>query len=194
MNDEHQPIVDAAQPVPTGTDTYYRARGADFARRHPERPLPTYYLEYGDKCLKQFRAVAPHLSRGGQEWLESTLQLLQQAIEERLQTDPADFEQLELDDQGFQDFAFSTHAQAYIDGGIFELPADDLWRILRTPDITDVMSPDGISEILVLLAELDRHDITRILTRTSDRKMRRFSTGILGWIIRHTVQPRSPAH
>ncbi len=194
MNDEHQPIVDALpRPVPTGTDTYYRTRGTDFARRHPDRPQPTYYLEYGDKCLHQFRAVAPFLSGGGQEWLESTLQLLQEAIEERLRHDPADFEQLELDDRGFQDFAFSTHAQAYIDGGIFELPADDLWRILRTPDITDVVSRDGISEILVLLAELQRHDIARIVTRTSDRTMQRLSSGVLGWIIRHTPPPPSLA-
>jgi hypothetical protein len=194
MNDEHQPIVDTLpQPVPTGTDTYYRERGADFARRRPDRRQPPYYLEYGDKCLHQFRAVAAALSRGGQEWLESTLQLLQEAIEERLRHGPADFDQLELDDRGFQDFAFSTHAQAYIDGGIFELPADDLWRILRTPDITDVVSRDGISEIRVVLAELDRHDFARILTRTSDRRAQHGSSRILGWIIRHTRHSRSPA-
>ena len=187
MNDELQAIVDSLpRPVPTGTDDYYRRRGADFARRHPDRQQPSYYLEYGDKCLHQFRAVAPDLSHSGREWLESTLRLLQEAIEERLEHDRAEFDQLELDDQGFQDFAISTHAQAYIDGGIFTLPADDLWRILKTPDVTDVVSPDGIAVVLELLASLDRHDIAHIVARTSDRGMQHGSNRILGWILRHT--------
>ena len=186
MNDEVQPIVDSLpQPVPTGTDDYYRRRSDDFTRRHPDRQQPSYYLEYGDKCLHQFRAVGPELSDSGRHWLESTLRLLQEAIEERLEHDAAEFEQLELDDQGFQRFAFSTHARAYIEGGFFTLPADDLWRILRTPDITDVVSPDGIAEVLELLTNLDRHDIAHIV-RTSDRGMLRGSKRMLGRILRHT--------
>lgn len=192
MDDEHQPIVATLpQPLPTGTDTYYRRRAADFARRYPNRQQPSYYLEYGDKCLHQFRAVEPDLSRSGQEWLESTLELLQEAIEERLRHNPAEFEQLELDEQGFRDFAFSTHAQAYIDGGILTLPADDLWRILKTPDMTDVVSLAGIAEILELLAKLDRDDIAHIVAPTSDRETRHGFSRIVGWILRHIRQPRS---
>ncbi len=194
MSNEYQPIIGTLpQPLPTGTDTYYRRRAADFDRRHPDRQQPSYYLKYGDRCLHQFRAVRSDLSTRGQEWVESTLGLLQEAIEERLQHDPAEFEQLELDDQGFHDFAFSTHAQAYIDGGIFTLPADDLWRILKTPDMTDVVSPDGITEILGLLAKLDRHDIAHIVTRTSDQETRHGVGRILRWILRHTRQQKSPA-
>ena len=194
MNDENATIVDSMpKPVPTGTDTYYRRRGADFDRRHPNRQQPTYYLEYGDKCLHQFRAVGPTLSRGGREWLESTLQLLQEAMEERLLQDPIEFEQLELDDRGFQDFAFSTHAQAYIDGGIFTLPVDDLWRILRTPDLTDVVSSVGIAEVLGLLAKLDRDDIAHIVTRTADRATQHGSSRILGWIVHRIRQSMRPA-
>ena len=184
--DEVQPIVDSLpQPVPTGTDDYYRRRSDDFARRHPDRQQPSYYIEYGDKCLHQFRAVGPQLSDSGRQWLESTLRLLQEAIEERLEHDAAEFEQLELDDQSFQKFAFSTHARAYIDGGILTLPAGDLWRILRTPDITDVVSPDGIAEVLELLTNLNRHDVAHIV-RTSDRGTLRGSKRMLGRILRHT--------
>ncbi len=194
MTDEQQPVIGTLpQPLPTGTDTYYRQRRSDFARRHPDQQPPSYYLEYGDKCLHQFRAVAPDLSDGGQDWLESTLGLLQEAIEQRRQHDPAAFDHLELDDKGFQEFAFSTHAQAYIDGGIFALPADDLWRILKTPDMTDVVSPDGITEILGLLAELGRHDIARIVTPTAQSGTHRGARRILGWMLRHTWRPKSAA-
>lgn len=190
MNDQHQPIVDTLpRPLPTGTDTYYRERGADFARRHPNRPQPSYYLEYGDKCLHQFRAVGPELSSRGQAWLESTLQLLQAAIEQRLQHDPAEFAKLELDDKGFRDFAFSTHAQAYLDGGIFGLGADDLWRILKTPDMTDVVSPAGIAEILGLLAKLDRNDIAHIIAPSSDGERPHVVGRMLRWILRHNRRP-----
>lgn len=191
MKDEQPILGTLPRPLPTGTDTYYRQRGADFVRRHPDQQQPSYYLEYGDKCLHQFRAVRPDLSSAGQEWLESTLQLLQEAIEDRLRDDPAGFDQLELDDQGFQDFAFSTHAQAYIAGGVFTLPAEDLWRILKTPDMTDVVSPDGITEVLQLLAGLDRHDIAHIVTPTSGRSSQHGSSRILQWILRHVRRPRS---
>ena len=187
----YQPIAGTLpERLPTGTDTYYRRRAADFAQRYPNRQPPPYYLDYGDKCLHQFRAVGPDLSSDGQEWLESTLKLLQEAIEERLRHDPAEFEQLELDEQGFRDFAFSTHAQAYIDGGILTLPADDLWRILKTPDVTDVVSPAGIAEILQVLAKLDRHDLTHIVASTADRETRHGLSRILGWVPRHTRQPK----
>ena len=191
MTDEHQPNVGTLpRSLPSGTDDYYRRRGADFVRRHPDREPPSYYLEYGEKCLHQFRAAQPDLSLGGQEWLELTLQLLQEAIEKRLRSDPAEFDRLELDDRGFRDFAFSTHAPAYVDGGILSLPASDLLRILKTPDLTAVVSPDGIAEILVMLAKLGRNDVAHILNSSSNSGTQNGAKRILGWILRHIWHPK----
>ncbi len=191
MTDEHQPNVGTLpRSLPSGTDDYYRLRGADFVRRHPDRQPPSYYLEYGEKCLHQFRAAQPDLSPGGQEWLELTLQLLQEAIEKRLQSDPTEFDRLELDDKGFRDFAFSTHARAYVDGGILALPADDLFRILKTPDMTAVVSPDGITEILVMLAKLGRNDVAHILNSSSNSGTQHGAKGIVKWILRHIWHPK----
>lgn len=190
MHDEDQPIVGTLpRPLLTGTDDYYRRRGSDFIRRHPRGQPPSYYVDYGDKCLHQFRSVEPDLSVEGQQWMESTLRLLQEAIEDRLRLDPAKFDRLELDDKGFHDFAFSTHAQAYIDGGIFSLPPDDLWRILKTPDMTVVVSPDGLAEVLVLLAKLGRTDIAHIVNPKDDDDPKNRAGRVLGWILRHIRHP-----
>lgn len=170
------------QPLPTGTETYYRDRVADFVRRHPDAQHPSYYLDFGDKCLHQFLATKPELSGDGQRWLDTTLRLLQDAIEAKLGEDPAVFDRLELDDDAFHEFAFSTHGDVYIEAGIFTLPADDLWRILRTPDMTDVVSPDGIAEILELLGKLDRDDVANIVDATADEATTPEPRGVLAWV------------
>lgn len=160
---------DLPRSVAVGTDTYYLERAADFARRHPARQPTAYYLDFGDKCLHQFRAVQPELSQHGHRWVEATLRSLQEAIEDARHADPGAFGRLELSDRDFHDFAFSTHAPAYIESGIFDLPVDDLWRILRTPDMTDLISPDAIREILDVLAAGDRDDIDRVVARTAEQ-------------------------
>ncbi len=170
------------EPVPTGTETYYRDRVADFCRRHPCAHHPSYYLDFGDKCLHQFLATKPELTTDGQQWLETTLRLLQEAIEDKRGADPEVFDRLECDDQAFHDFAFSTHADAYIKAGVFTLPASDLWRILRTPDMTDVVSPDGVGEILELLGKLDRDDVGEIADATADEATPDEAQGVLAWM------------
>ncbi len=161
-----EPRSAAPEPISTGTDSYYMDRAADFRRRNPSGSPPSYYADYGDKCLHQFRAAKADLSGAGQAWLETTLRLLQDRIETQLGVDPEAFAGLELDGTAFQEFAFSTHADVYIEAGLFTLPADDLWRILRTPDAPDLFSPDGISEIVELLKRLDRDDIDHITNST----------------------------
>lgn len=108
------------------------------------------------------------MSEHGHRWIEATLRSLQDAIENARHANPAAFGQLELSDREFHDFVFSTHATAYIESGIFDLPADDLW-ILRTPNMTDLTSPDAIQETLDVLAAGDRDDVDRIVARTAEQ-------------------------
>lgn len=180
-------MADASSSLPrsvtVGTNTYYLDRASDFARRNPARQPTAYYLDFGDKCLHQFRAVQPEMSEHGHRWIDATLRSLQDAIEQARNADPAAFGQLELSDREFHDFVFSTHAAAYIESGIYDLPADDLWKILRTPDMTDLISPDAIQEILDLLAAGDRDDVDRIVARTAEQNglMSRVAT-LMMWV------------
>lgn len=153
-------------PVPTGTDTYYRDRHRDFVRRQPGGVAPSYYHRYGDKCLQQFLRVEPALTPDGQAWLRRTLVMLQEMMEAARADDPAAFGALELDDEGFTRFAFSTHADAYLEAGLLRLPVDDLWRIVRTPDLVDLLTRDGVKEIVDVIEELSLGDVAAILSAT----------------------------
>ena len=153
-------------PVAIGTDTYYLDRLADFERRHSDLAPPPYYEELGDKCLRQFRLVEPHLSEHGQAWLERTLKRLQEMMEDRRQSNPREFAALELDGDAFHEFASSTHSAAYLESGLFELLATDLWKILRTPDASDLLTVDGMTEIAKVLRQLDSADVVEIATAT----------------------------
>ncbi len=153
------------QPLPTGTETYYLERRHDFLRRQPLEEPPTYYAEYGDKCLHQFVAVEPDMTPDGKTWLRRTLRLLQDKMEDALAADPEHFARLELDDKRFEEFAFSTHSQAYLDAGLLELPVDDIWRIVRTPDLMDLLRPNALREIVDVLEETSLHDVAAILLR-----------------------------
>ncbi len=134
-------------PVPIGTDHYYRDRLADFSTRCPTASPPEYYADYGDKCLHQFRRTEPELTALGREWLQSTLVDLQRRLEQRREQDPADFGRIELDSDEFAKMAFQMHSDAYLASGIAELPASDLWKIVNTPDIADLITPEGLAEI-----------------------------------------------
>ncbi len=153
-------------PVATGTDTYYRDRHADFVARHPATAPPSYYARYGDKCLQQFLRVEPEFTPDGQAWLRRTLVQLQEMMEAARADDPAAFGALERDDDGFTRFAFSTHARAYLEAGLLRLPVDDLWRIVRTPDLVDLLTRDGVKEIVEVIDELSLGDVATILSAT----------------------------
>lgn len=144
------------RPVDTGTAHYYLDRFADFRLRCPEFEPPSYYLDYGNKCLHQFLATKPSLSLRGQRWVEDTLQLLQDMMEQERSKDAARFTALEQDDDAFREFAFGTHSRAYQTAGVFELNARDLWKIVRTPDLSDLLSDDGMKEILQLVFGMDK--------------------------------------
>jgi hypothetical protein len=44
---------------------------------------------------------------------------------------------LELDDDTFKAFAFKTHPLAYLDGGLADLPVEDLAKITAQPNIQE---------------------------------------------------------
>ncbi len=140
--------VPSPRPVETGTEHYYLDRLADFRRRCPDVPPPSYYAAYGDKCLHQFLATRPQLSARGQQWVDETLRGLQEMMEDRRRTDASGFASLEHDDDAFRCFAFATHSRAYHQAGVMDLGVRDLWKIVRTPDPSDVVSDDGVREML----------------------------------------------
>ena len=66
----------------------------------------------------------------------------------------------------FHEFASSTHSSAYLESGLFELPATDLWKILRTPDASDLLTVDGITQIAKVLRQLETGDVSGIASAT----------------------------
>ncbi len=132
-----------------GNVNYYQARNDDYLSRHTTPPPPDYYLNYGDRYARRFTTeLRPTLSAEGQRWVDRTFVLLQEAIENRRDADPAAFDRLEQDEDAFREFAYGTHSQAYLDGGLRYLPMEDLARIAATPDFFDIASIDGISQII----------------------------------------------
>jgi len=153
--------------VPTPTDHYYRDRLADFAARCPDTTPPSYYADYGDKCLHQFRRTEPHLTVQGQRWLQRTLVDLQERLEHRRAGDPEGFGRLERDSNAFGKMAFDMHSDAYLASGISELPVSDLFKIATTPDVADLVTPEGLEQLMEVIsgmeADEDRRTPRRLL-------------------------------
>lgn len=140
-----------ATPLPdkVGTVGYYRARHDDYLARHTTPPPPDYYLGYGDKYVLRFtRELRPKLSPEGQAWLDRTFVGLQRMLEERLRSDPVDYDRLEQNSAELKKFAYDTHPSVYLEAGLSELPPEDLARIATTPDLGDLATADGVRQIL----------------------------------------------
>ena len=186
MTDEHFLNLVAPRAVATGTPTYYLDRLADFRRRSPAVRPPSYYAAYGDKCLGQFLSTKPSLSPRGQRWIDDTLELLQQMMEQERGRNELGFARMERDDEAFREFAFSTHSPAYQDAGVFELGLSDLWKITRTPDLSDLLNDDGLKEIVRLV--LGRDGGSR---RDSEAEPDSMGPGVLGRLARSNQRVRS---
>lgn len=157
--------------VRPGTLDYYRGRHNDFRLRHPDPRVaaPEYYLSYGEKYAQRFSSLGPNdLSPAGLEWRDKTLFNLQFAIEGRRALNPLAFARLELDNHAFTAFAYATHPQAYVDAGLLTLPATDLVRIGLTPDIRDLATADGLSQIADVLKAVKPSDTVTIGRKTID--------------------------
>lgn len=169
------PNADAPREFPTGTMDYYRKRHLDFVARNPGVPPPPYYLQYGDKYVQRFKALGPsQLSPEGLAWRDRALKGLQDAMETlRGAHGGTDFATLERKPDDFQKFAYGTHVTAYLKAGLLALPAQDLKTILLTPDLQDLLTPDGLKQIIKAGMEVRPKDMEAIVSATGSEFMRR---------------------
>ncbi len=153
--------------VRTPSSDYYKQRYDDFVRRNPGQTPPDYYLGYGQKYLEKFSALgSKDLSPAGLAWRDRTLKALQDAIEMKRAEDPAAFAQLERDPAAFKKFAYDTHADAYVNSGLLNLPAQDLVKIATTPELRDLLTKDGVRQIADVIGRLRLEDLARIGGKT----------------------------
>jgi hypothetical protein len=149
--------------VKTGTRDYYKQRYDDFVRRNPGVTPPDYYLGYGDKyCQKFSQLSSKDLTPEGLKWRDATLKNLQSAIEKKRMEDPEGFAKLERDPAAFKSFCYDTHPDAYIQGGLFKLPAQDLLKIASTPELRDLLGKDGIKQTLDVLGKMGVKDLGKV--------------------------------
>ncbi|HVF49927.1 MAG TPA: hypothetical protein VNA19_07565 [Pyrinomonadaceae bacterium] len=170
-------------PVPLGAD-YYERRMKDFVHRHPGVRPPAYYMSYGNVYLKKFSALnSRHLSPAGLAWRDRTLKNLQAAIEsQRYMTIPwhsIKFGELEMNNEQFTQFAFETHPKAYIDAGLFDLPAQDLLVIAGTADLMNFLTSKDrlalLQQIATVLMRMKPEDLKNIIDKTAqDRRTAEF--------------------
>jgi uncharacterized protein YqjF (DUF2071 family) len=132
-----------------GSSFYYQQRHEDFLSRHPALRPPGYYLKYGLKYFRRFQALRARLSEDGRAWVARTALLLQRKIEDHRARDPNAFDGLERDSRRFRKFAYATHPDAYIEGGLARLPAEDILLVVHTPDAADLLSHDGVAQIVI---------------------------------------------
>ena len=150
--------VDPAPREVIGTPMYYIWRLENFKKRNPGVTPPTYYMEYGFKYAKRFNdETKPQLSLRGQEWLAETMTNLQLAMELRLSEQ--DGSELELNDDEFTRFAYSTHAKAYLNDKKGKTPlsalnTNDLFTIVLTPDLNDICTAEGMKQVWETMSAL----------------------------------------
>ncbi|WP_257462254.1 hypothetical protein [Archangium lipolyticum] len=149
--------------IPTGTKDYYRQRYDDFVRRNPGMTPPSYYLEYGQKYCDRFSSLGPKdLTPEGLAWRDRTLKALQDSIETKRMEDPVGFAQLERDPEAFKKFAYDSHPDAYVQSGLYKLPAQDLLKIGTTPDLKDLFTKDGLRQVAVALGKMKPQDAANV--------------------------------
>ncbi|OJT18764.1 hypothetical protein BO221_39210 [Archangium sp. Cb G35] len=154
--------------IPTGTRDYYKKRYDDFVRRNPGMKPPDYYMEYGQKYCDRFSKLGPKdLTPQGLEWRDRCLKSLQEAIETKRMEDPVGFAQLERDPEAFKKFAYDSHPDAYVQSGLYNLPAQDLMKIGTTPDLKDLFTKDGVRQIFVALGKMDVGDAANVVKESA---------------------------
>ena len=138
-----------------GTPEYYKWREEVFKERTGNES--SYYSVYGYKYANAFKELkeSGKLSKQGEKWVDEVMYSLQKALEDHLEAlnDRAtafEDEMLE-DDLSLREFAFKTHADAYknIDGEapLTSLKISDLFQIVNTPEKTDLISREGLTQV-----------------------------------------------
>ena len=128
-----------------GTRDYYIERYRDFRRRNPNEQAPDYYLNYGLKYFDRFHAQQDQLQPVSQGWVDRTGVALQESMESRRRQ--GGFAQLERNSEAFRGFAYGSHPDAYVNSGLHDVPMADRIRIGLTPDISDLATADGLSQV-----------------------------------------------
>jgi hypothetical protein len=181
--------------VKTGTLDYYKQRYDDFVKRNPGVKPPDYYLSYGDKYCQKFSQLgAKDLSPEGLKWRDRTLKNLQNAMEQKRMEDPEGFAKLERDPAAFKSFAYGTHPDAYIQGGLFKLPAQDLLKIAQTPELRDLLGKDGIAQTLDVLSKMGPKDLGNIAVSTLKELGKDLGIHLPHFELPHFHLPKLPFH
>ena len=100
------------------------------------------------------------LSNEGKQWLDEVLVNLQKEMEKRL-SEP-DGVDLELEQQGFKNFAFDSHVDVYwneVNGTVplYTLNILDLFSIVLTPDFKDLTSSEGRTQAIKIMGKLNEY-------------------------------------
>jgi hypothetical protein len=121
---------------------------------------PNGYLQgYGTRYADKFYNVTrPRLSKRGKEWIDETLVCLQ----ERLRSAIA----IGMSCDEVNDIAFGTHPNCYAESGFCTLPFPDVLHVLVTIDERDLLSEDGIRQLIAVVPECGE-EYAEILTGKS---------------------------
>jgi hypothetical protein len=142
-------VANSPTPYPKelGLPEYYKFRYDDFVRRNPGKEPPDYYLDFGERNLRNFMTKTynnPKLTSAGRKFLDTVRVSLQKAMEDHLKKCPGRFAQLENDPYVFRQFAYLTHINAYCNAGWGNLPEQDRDIIIGDVKWSDKYDPSQV--------------------------------------------------
>jgi hypothetical protein len=169
-------LMDPPNKVPDsllGTCDYYLWRANDYYRRHvfPENKNSEcgkvtaqnnkddlYYTNYGYKYCQRFKNESKNLSPQGQKWVELTLRELQLRLEDQLKTN----KDIENDLNKLKEVAYGTHADAYLKSGIADLSLTDIAKIVKTPDVKDLLTVESVKQVIKVAPPVLRRQMEKL--------------------------------
>ncbi|MFS4472015.1 hypothetical protein [Chryseobacterium sp. T20] len=84
------------------------------------------------------------------------------------------YSDIEIDNERFQEFAFATHPDAYDPLKMRYLPADDLLKVMSTPDMKEWLGAATWKQALIMARNLDYREITEV---TLERFFKKYVLG-----------------
>ncbi len=140
LENYHRYLAPKPYPGKLGSNDYYDFRYRDSIERHPGVGPAGYYKDFGEKYFNRFMTEAyPNLSPRGREFITRVGIGLQQAIEDKLKENPAEFAYFELNNLNFTRFAFQTHVAVYCNSGWGNLDGADRAAILSYINKIDLL-------------------------------------------------------
>ncbi len=121
-----------------------------------DKGTPIVRESYGYKyCVVFSNHLTPKLSQEGKKWLKQARYYLQQYMDEGLRNETftsrynkkfnekvktKTLKNVEIDSNWFQEFAFATHPDAYLNAGLIGISIGDKIEVGLTPDLKEWMS------------------------------------------------------